>query len=86
MAENVATRSTSSSGHTRNSKHDLTPQVRKNIRIKTRSPATEYTSRNRAKRFVAHGLAEWIEFGVSIRFLRDPKDHRECSARKPFPC
>ena len=56
--------------------------MRKNIRIENPLSGSGFTSRNRAKRFVAHGLAEWIEFGASIRFLRDPKDHRDCSARK----
>ena len=61
---------------------DITPPVRKNIRIENPLSGAGFTSRNRAKRFVAHGLAEWVEFGVSIRFVRDPKDHRECAARK----
>ena len=56
--------------------------MRKNIRIENPLSGSGFTSRNRAKRFVAHGLAEWIEFGVSTRFLRDPRDHRECSVRK----
>lgn len=61
---------------------DITPPVRKNIRIENPLSGAGFTSRNRAKRFVAHGLAEWVEFGVSIRFVRDPKDHRECAARR----
>jgi hypothetical protein len=56
--------------------------VRKNIRIENPLAGAEFTSRNRAKRFVARGLAQWIEFGVSSRFLRDPRDHREAAARK----
>ena len=82
LPQNVATRSTFLCGHTRNSNQDLTPPVRKNIRIENPLSGPGFTSRNRAKRFVAHGLAEWVELGVSIRFLRDPRDHRECSARK----
>jgi hypothetical protein len=56
--------------------------VRKNIRIENPLAGTGFTSKNRARRFVARGLAQWIEFGVSIRFVRDPRDHRETSARK----
>ena len=56
--------------------------MRKNIRIENPLSGVGFTTRNRAKRFVARGLAEWIEFGVSIRFLRDPRDHRESAARK----
>jgi hypothetical protein len=79
---NIAARSPFLCGYTRNSKVDFTPQVRKNIRIENPLCGSGFTSRNRAQRFVAHGLAEWAEFGVSIRFLRDPRDHRECSARQ----
>jgi len=56
--------------------------VRKNIRIENPLAGAGFTSKNRAKRFVARGLAQWVEFGVSIRFLRDPRDHREAAARK----
>jgi hypothetical protein len=56
--------------------------VCKNIRIENPLSGAGFTSKNRAKRFVARGLAVWVEFGVSIRFLRDPRDHRESSARK----
>ncbi len=56
--------------------------MRKNIRIENPLAGAGFTSKNRARRFVARGLAQWIEFGVSIRFLRDPRDHRETSARK----
>ncbi len=56
--------------------------MRKNIRIENPLAGAGFTSKNRAKRFVARGLAQWSEFGVSIRFLRDPRDHRETSARK----
>ena len=37
---------------------------------------------NRARRFIARRQAVWVDFGVSIRFLRDPRDHRETSARR----
>lgn len=60
---------------------DMTPEVRKSIRIENPLSGAGFTSRNRAKRFVARGLAEWTEFGVAIRFLRDPRDHRESSAQ-----
>ena len=56
--------------------------MRKNIRIENPLSGSGFTSRNRAKRFIARGLAEWVEFGVSIRFLRDPRDHRECATAK----
>jgi hypothetical protein len=56
--------------------------VCKTIRIENPLTGAGFTSRNRAKRFVARGLAEWIEFGQSIRFQRDPRDHREVAARK----
>lgn len=29
-----------------------------------------------------HGLAEWVEFGASIRFVRDQRDHREQSTHQ----
>ncbi len=56
--------------------------MRKNIRIENPLSGAGFTSKNRAKRFVARGLAVWVEFGVSIRFLRDPRDHREAAARQ----
>jgi murein DD-endopeptidase MepM/ murein hydrolase activator NlpD len=56
--------------------------VRKNIRIENPLSGSGFTSRNRAKRFVKHGLAEWVEFGISIRFIRNPRDHRDQSARQ----
>jgi hypothetical protein len=43
---------------------------------------TGFTSKNRAQRFVTNGLVTWSEHGVSIRFLRDPRDHRDRSALK----
>jgi hypothetical protein len=56
--------------------------VRKSIRIDNPLSGPGFTSRNRAKRFVKHGLAQWAEFGISIRFIRDPRDHRDQSARQ----
>jgi hypothetical protein len=54
--------------------------MRKTIRIENPVSECEFTSRNRAKRFVAQGRAEWVEAGVSIRFV--PSDHRHSSAKK----
>jgi hypothetical protein len=54
--------------------------VRKTIRIENPVSGCGFTSKNRAKRFVAQGRAEWVEPGVSIRFI--PSDHRHASARK----
>jgi hypothetical protein len=53
--------------------------MRKNIRIENPVSGCGFTSKNRAKRFVAQGRAEWIEVGVSIRFVQS--DHRHCSAQ-----
>ena len=54
--------------------------MRKNIRIENPISDCRFTSRNRAKRFVAQGRAEWVEPGVSIRFVQS--DHRHGSAQK----
>jgi hypothetical protein len=54
--------------------------MRKNIRIENPVSGCGFTSRNRAKRFVAQGRAEWAETGVSIRFIQS--DHRHGSAEK----
>jgi hypothetical protein len=54
--------------------------MRKNIRIENPISDCRFTSRNRADRFVAQGRAEWVEPGVSIRFIQS--DHRHCSAQK----
>jgi hypothetical protein len=54
--------------------------MRKNIRIENPVSGCGFTSRNRAKRFVAQGRAEWVETGVSIRFIQ--ADHRHGSAEK----
>jgi hypothetical protein len=54
--------------------------VRKSIRIENPVSDCRFTSKNRAKRFVAQGRAEWVEPGVSIRFIQT--DHRHCAAKK----
>jgi hypothetical protein len=54
--------------------------MRKNIRIENPISDCQFTSMNRAKRFVAQGRAEWAELGVSIRFVQ--ADHRHQSAKK----
>jgi hypothetical protein len=53
--------------------------MRKNIRIENPVSGCGFTSSNRAKRFVAQGRAEWVETGVSIRFIQP--DHRHGSAQ-----
>jgi hypothetical protein len=57
--------------------------MRKNIRIENPISGTGWTSRNRAKRFIAKGVAEWVEFGVSIRFCR-AGDHQSISVQRSF--
>ncbi|MCX6629262.1 MAG: hypothetical protein NTW28_16720 [Candidatus Solibacter sp.] len=54
--------------------------MRKNIRIENPVSDCSFTSKNRASRFVAQGRAEWVEPGVSIRFIQS--DHRHGSAQK----
>jgi len=54
--------------------------MHKNIRIENPVSGCGFTSKNRANRFVAQGRAEWVEAGVSIRFI--PSDHRHSSAQK----
>jgi hypothetical protein len=54
--------------------------MRKNIRIENPVSECGFTSKNRAKRFVAQGRAEWVQAGVSIRFVEG--DHRHSSAQK----
>jgi hypothetical protein len=54
--------------------------MRKNIRIENPVSECGFTSKNRAKRFVAQGRAEWVQAEVSIRFV--PSDHRHSSAQK----
>jgi hypothetical protein len=53
--------------------------MRKNIRIENPVSGCGFTSKNRAKRFVAQGRAEWVQAGVSIRFVQS--DHRHNSAQ-----
>jgi len=50
------------------------------IRIENPVSDCRFTSKNRAQRFVAQGRAEWVEPGVSIRFIQS--DHRHHSAQK----
>lgn len=54
--------------------------MRKNIRIENPIAGAAFTSLNRARRFVKRGLAEWVAPGVSIRFIRDPRDHRDAAS------
>jgi hypothetical protein len=54
--------------------------MRKDIRIDNPVSGCGFTSKNRAKRFVAQGRAEWVQAGVSIRFVQS--DHRHTSAQK----
>ncbi len=54
--------------------------MRKHIRIENPVSDCGFTSSNRAKRFVAQGRAEWVQPGVSIRFIQS--DHRHGSAQK----
>jgi len=54
--------------------------MRKSIRIENPVSGSGFTSKNRAKRFVAQRRAEWVEPGVSIRFIQS--DLRHCSAQK----
>jgi hypothetical protein len=51
----------------------------KNIRIENPVSGCGLTSKNRANRFVAQGRAEWVQAGVSIRFVQS--DHRHNSAQ-----
>ena len=54
--------------------------MRKNIRIENPVSGCGFTSKNRAKRFVAQGRAEWVQTGISIRFVQS--DRRHGSAQK----
>jgi len=54
--------------------------MHKNIRIENPISDCRFTSKNRARRFVAQCRAEWVDPGVSIRFIES--DHRHASARK----
>jgi hypothetical protein len=53
--------------------------MRKDIRIENPVSGCGFTSKNRAKRFVAQGRAVWVQAGVSIRFVQS--DHRHTSAQ-----
>ena len=53
--------------------------MRKNIRIENPVSGCGFTSKNRANRFVAQGRAEWVQAGVSNRFVQS--DHRHTSAQ-----
>ena len=50
------------------------------VRIDNPVAGCGFTSKNRARRFVSQGRAEWLEDGVSIRFVEP--DHRHASAQK----
>lgn len=54
--------------------------MRKSIRIENPVSDCRFTSKNRAKRFVGQGRAEWVKPGVSIRFIHS--DHRHRAAQK----
>jgi len=54
--------------------------MRKNIRIENPVSGCGLTSKNRANGFVAQGRAEWVQAGVSIRFVQS--DHRHSAAQK----
>ena len=47
----------------------------KDIRIENPVSGRGFTSKNRAKRFVAHGRAVWVQPGNSIRFLEAHQGH-----------
>src|SRR4051812_23247366 len=50
------------------------PMRKKGIKIENPLEGCGFTTKNRAKRFVSQGRAEWVEVGVSIRFVSS--DHR----------
>jgi len=54
--------------------------MRKHIRIENPVSGCGFTSKNRARRFVAQGRAEWVEPRVSIRFIQS--DHRHRAAQE----
>src|SRR5262249_18802107 len=50
---------------------DSSPKVmRKVIRITNPGEGVGFTSRQRAKRYVSNGSAEWVQYGISIRLVR----------------
>ena len=71
-------------GHTRNPAWEIEtrplPKRKKAIRIENPVAGCGFTTRNRARRFVAQGRAERVQPGVSIRFIQS--DHRHRSAKK----
>jgi hypothetical protein len=52
----------------------------KSIRIENPVSGCRFTSKNRAKRFVAQGRSVWVEPDVSIRFIAS--DHRHRAAQE----
>lgn len=50
------------------------------VRIENPVSGCGFTSKNRANHFVRQGRAEWVEMGVSIRFIE--RNHRHASAQK----
>ena len=51
----------------------------KSIRIENPVSGPGFTTANRANRFIRDGQAAWAVPGVAIRFLRDPRNHRDRS-------
>lgn len=58
----------------------LTLQVRRTIRITNPLTDVAFTSRQRAKRYIAAGQAVWHDPGKSIRFLRS--NHQSASVQR----
>jgi hypothetical protein len=54
--------------------------MRKHIRITNPLEGLGFTSKQRAKRYVASGVADWVTFGVAIRFLRE--NHQTASVQR----
>lgn len=64
------------SGHTRNpNSRAYTTPVRKDIRIVNPVSDHGFTSLKRALRFIKHGRAEWVKYGISIRFVNGHRKH-----------
>ncbi|MBI1898129.1 MAG: hypothetical protein HYZ57_02760 [Acidobacteria bacterium] len=49
--------------------------MRKDIRIVNPASDHGFTSLKRALRFLRQGRAEWVEHGVSIRFIKGDRKH-----------
>jgi len=47
--------------------------MRKHIRIENPVAGAGWTSRQKAKKFVANGCAEWVRFGDTIRFVNQAR-------------